>query len=241
MSTTSSRVFARRAGVIVPFILAYGLAVYFMAGAVSDAFSGQSAPGDSEIVVERAGAPAGDSGYPAGGAASVDSAAVSDALAAVEETAAIQELLHDQEVAVIRSGPWTPAEAGSDAPSPDASVRVALTIELPEPTDVDLRTLPGRDDSAERQPAGASRTLAGAAAQGAQIEADVSSLLVLYDPAADEIVAVHPVPKSSPAMPAELTPAPDIAQLEERAKRKHRGDRQRGKFDRRRGEVRRRG
>ena len=115
-------------------------------------------------------------------------------------------------MSVVRSGPWTASEDGTVGP--EADVGVALTIELPEPTDVDLASLPGNDGPL------AERSLAGARAQ---IEQNVTSLLVLYDPASDEIVAVHPVPEGPPALQAEPGPAPDVVEQNQRAEQRERG------------------
>ena len=213
MSTDSPVSLTRRARIIVPFLFAYGLAIYLAMGAVGDAFSGQPASGDSSVVVERGGAAVADG--------NVSSTAVAEALAAVDETPAIQELVRDQPVAVLRSGTWTAGEGGADGP--EAGVGVALTIELPEPADVDLNALPG----AEAGGKGAPRGLAATGGDTSQVERNVTSLLVLYDPASDTIVAAHPVPGNAPALTTEIGPAPDVAQRNERAERKERGEKRR--------------
>ncbi|MGI9659252.1 MAG: hypothetical protein ACR2OD_10120 [Gaiellaceae bacterium] len=226
MTASSSALLTRRARIIVPFLFAYGIALYLVAGAVSDAVSGQAPQGDSDLIIEAAVA------APATARAAVDSAAVSRALAAVEETDTIAALVRDQDVSVVRSGPWTASENDPDSAGPEAAVGVALTIELPEPIDIDLAGLPGNDEAlVDRTPAGAPT----------QIERNFSSLLVLYDPAADEIVAVHPVPEGPPVHEAELGPAPDVAEQDPRAERRERGDARRDRGNRRGGKVSNRG
>ena len=237
MSTARPVSMTRKARVIIPFLFAYGLAVYLVMGAVGDAFSGQSAAREAGVVVERGAGATADSG------AAVSGAAVAEALAAVEETPAIQDLVRDQNVAVVRSGSWTADKSSPDLPAPEAGVGVALTIEIPAPTDVDLSTLPGAATAAAADSADdeASRSLAGVGTDAPQIERNVTSLLVLYDPAADKIVAVHPVPNSAPALTTELGPSPEVAQQDARAERRQRGQKRRGRGHRHEGRVTRRG
>ena len=198
MTALGSTLFTRRARIIVPFLFAYGIALYLVAGTISDAFSGQTAPGGSELVIEPA------PGSPSGTRAGLDRDAVSRALAAVERTGAIRQLVRDQPVSVIRSGPWTAGDGATGGPKPEAEVGVgvALTIELAEATDIDLGSLPHPDDAT------APRSLEGTAPS---LSRNVESLLVLYDPARDEIVAVHPGPRSAPPLPDELGPEPDVS------------------------------
>lgn len=220
MTAVGSLFLTRRARIIVPFLFAYGIALYLVAGAVGDAFSGQAAQPGSDLAIGPAQA------APGASRASVNAASVSKALAALDRSDAIRGLVRGQATSVVRSGPWTAGEAGSDAPAPEATVGVALTIELPEAVDLDLSALPGANEST------AERSLAGSPAQ---IEPDVTSLLVLYDPATDNIVSVHPVPKGPPAAPANIGPAPAIAEQSDRDNRGANGSNRRGGQGRDRG------
>lgn len=224
MTALRSVLFTRRARIIVPFLIVYGLGVYLVAGTVSTAFSGQGAQEDSDLVI------ASPLAAPESSDQAVDPTAVAEAVTAVEQTGALDALIGDQGVQVVDAGAWTADEANPAAPAPKQGVGVTLTLELPQATDIDLSTLPGAGR--------AERSLSGAASP---IERGVTSLLVLYDPATDQIVAAHPVPSQAPSPPADLGPEPEVAQSDTTVDRDRPARRGRGTGSRRANEVRARG
>lgn len=200
VSATCSTSPIRRAVIVVPFLVAYGLGIYLVTGAISDAFSGQSGQRDSGIVAAGPTDGAADIGT------SVAPALLADAVEALERADAVRKLVRGQELSVIRAGPWTAGAPGTAGPSPTAGTGVALTIELPEPVAVDLSTLPSAEAADPESSVADTRRFT---------MPNVSSLLVLYDPATDEIAAVHPVPDSAPAPPRELGPPPGVARSDD--------------------------
>lgn len=189
-----------RARIVVPSLIAYGLGLYLVVGAVGDALSSPASGNDAGIVAEP------PLEGPAASRASVDQAALNDAVEAAEGTKVIRDLVRGQNVTAVRAGPWTAGGPGAEGPGPSSGTGVSLTVELPAPTSVDLSTLPGAE---------AAHSERSTAAAEPRVAEDVSALLVLYDPSMDEIAAVHPVPATAPAPPPDLGPSPEVARADE--------------------------
>lgn len=196
MSTMRTTLLTRRYRIIVPFLFVYGLGLYLVAGAIGDAFSGQSPHPQADLVIERSGK--------APGQPRASASATAKAVRAVENNAAVRNLARGQRVSIRKAGPWTasedPAEAG---PAPQGEVGVALRVDLPEPVDLDLKALPGPGGSSDNRTPGES-------AADADIVRGVTSLVVLYDPATGQIVSILPVPESAPALPTVAGTPPDV-------------------------------
>ena len=175
---------------LVPFLIAYGLGIYLVAGTVSTAFSGPTDDDGGGLAIGRA-LPA-----PAAGPAGLPQGAQAAARAALERSPALRPLL-EQGASIGEVGAWTPA-ASPDGSRAAGTGGVALTLELARPADLDLAALPGADLAALT-----------AATPAERIAEGVSALLVLYDAAHSEIVAAHPAPARPPLAPSHGGRAPE--------------------------------
>ncbi len=204
MNNVFAALLTRRSRIILPFLFAYGLALYLVAGTIGDAFSGQVENPKSEISVERAGRVPGQPGIKASDRAK--------AVRATETATEVRNLTRDKAASVAEIGPWTASDnPANDGPKPQGQAGVAIRIDLPEAVDLDLGATPGSVAAL------ADRSVAGARVDADVVE-DVRSVVVLYDPATDKIVSVLPVPKDAPPAATSVWPPTDLPPLDDAPK-----------------------
>ncbi len=199
MNNVFAALLTRRSRIILPFLFAYGLALYLVAGTIGEAFSGQVEHPPSEVSIERSGKVPGQP--------RINASDRAKAVRAAETASAVRNLTRGKSASVTEIGPWTASDnPANDGPEPQGQTGVALRIDLPEAVDLDLGSTPG-----------SVAVLADRSLPGARIDADVvedvSSVVVLYDPATDEIVSILPVPKAAPQATDGVGPPPDLPAL----------------------------
>jgi hypothetical protein len=191
----------RRSRIILPFLFAYGLALYLVAGTIGDAFSGRVEPPQSAISIERSGKVPGQPRVKASDRAK--------AVRAAETASEVRNLTRGKAVSVAEIGPWTASDnPANDGPEPQGEAGVAIRIDLPEAIDLDLGATQGSVAAL------ADRSVAGARVE-ADVVKDVRSVVVLYDPATDKIVSVLPVPKAPPQAADGVGGPPDLPALDD--------------------------
>ena len=201
MNNVFAALLTRRSRIILPFLFAYGLALYLVAGTIGEAFSGQVEYPQSELSIERSGKVPGQPRIKASDRAK--------AVRAAETASAVRNLTRGKSASVAEIGPWTASDnPANDGPEPQGQTGVALRIDLPEAVDLDLGSTLGSVAAL------GDRSLAGAR-NDADIVEDVSSVVVLYDPATDEIVSILPVPKAAPQATDGDGPLPDLPALDD--------------------------
>lgn len=204
MNNVFAALLTRRSRIILPFLFAYGLALYLVAGTIGDAFSGQVEYPQSAISIERSGKVPGQP--------RIKESDRAKAVRAAETASEIRNLTGGKAASVAEIGPWTASDdPANDGPEPQGHAGVAIRIDLPEAVDLDLGATPGSVAAL------ADRSAAGARI-GSDVVEDVRSVVVLYDPATDKIVSVLPVPKAPPQAADGVGPPPDLPALDDAPK-----------------------